>query len=201
MCDVLSLKSYSRFVTDYLVKLLEVHGDSIGKRGNVLEAARLKNAFKSIYKTSHGLNKELKDKLASQFPKLRSLTSIEDHETFPHFLRLLAEVDEADKRAEDEAMSVLVESLAENRAAFGHWHQMYAAFLPASSRLLRRLDEKWGELPKSLRRDAEFKATLEAFEEHNAGLKPNKEGLNVASTAIEVSLLHFLIRLKHKKHL
>ncbi len=88
----------------------------------------------------------------------------------------------------EECLLSLTQCLSNNPAALRHWQQMYSSYLPASAELLAHVAERWGEsgVGTALKRNAEFRETLEAFAEHNEGVVTQKEGLAAASANTKV---------------
>ena len=188
MSDLLTYKSYSRFVINYLSELLNKHSSGIGKRDRVLSTDQFVSIFKSIFINGELLNKELQQTLFKQYPPIKQLalnTEGGDHDIFPAFIRLVCKEGMSDK-AVNETLNVLKANLSYNKAALHHWRRTYTSFIPESAKLLGYLDENWSKLPEQFKRKSDLKETLEAFKQHNLD-HMKKDGVPEASLAIKVS--------------
>ena len=118
MSDLLTYKSYSRFVIQYLSELLQKHSSSIGKRDKVLSTDQFISIFKSIFINGELINnKELQQTLFKQYPDIKRLALNEqggDHDIFPAFIRLICKEGITDK-AVNEALNVLKANLVHNK--------------------------------------------------------------------------------------
>ena len=74
MTDFLTYKHYSRFVVDYLCGLLFHHQSKIREKklpGRIIYTDRFVRVLDTVFVTAQGLNKDMQNKLASQYPLVK----------------------------------------------------------------------------------------------------------------------------------
>ena len=74
MTDLLTYKHYSRFVVDYLCSLLYTHQSKIRDKkipGRIVYTERFLKVLDTVFVQATGLNKEMQNKLVSQYPLVK----------------------------------------------------------------------------------------------------------------------------------
>ena len=71
MLPMMTMKNYSRFVTDYLAGLIKEHANKVKKRVKVIYASHFLRFLDALFVTSQSLNKELQGTLINQYQAIK----------------------------------------------------------------------------------------------------------------------------------
>jgi hypothetical protein len=167
MLPLLNMRSYTKFVVDYITKLLDHH--KITETSKVCKPVMdISNFFTmqdTVFVVASQLNKEFSRQLTEQYPRLKhlALAGYANHELFPEMMNKLKSQNMPNQVVD--SLDVLSHCLIATPAAMVHWQQLYISQLAQSGYLLQYINSKWDNLKRI--NTPLFRDTIQAFQDYN----------------------------------
>ncbi|XP_018331860.1 transmembrane protein 214-A [Agrilus planipennis] len=184
MFPMIEMKNYSRYVTKYLIDLINRHHlENLSKEQYLLILdivfANYKNFPADLRPSLNKIVPVSKQMLLNQYKKESSSTIIE-----PLLKKILSSNNNAYRK---EICDILVNCFIKDPSLFNSWNKIYNKNIQSSAFLLKYIDENWKRLSALVDR-GKFQNLLSFFTETNEDLKASKkklDGLEESNVAIK----------------
>ncbi|KAG1653092.1 Transmembrane protein 214-B [Nymphon striatum] len=185
MFPMINLKSYSKYVIDYLVSIFNQH-TNVKSSSDILGVDEFFAIMDYMF-NNNSLPPNVFKQFKDLYPKFKEASFGRHPETvlhlfFPSFLQRLQP--NASKALKKELLNCLTLCLKTDTHTFSVWRQLYTRNFVQSSILLEHLLQNWKANQKNLPVSM-LKKTLSAFHVTNTELGSNQEGLNDCRKFVE----------------
>ncbi|CAB4061003.1 unnamed protein product [Lepeophtheirus salmonis] len=190
MVPLLPLRSYHKFILNYLSKLMDRHTKSDKRVIFPSQFMQFIQVF--FFYAPSCLNKELAESLMKNYSKIKDFAIADgsnDFELFPHLMRRLTAPESQTNQQEQTEIIVILQQCIINsqEASLSQWHQMYSSYIPQSSLLLEYMVNNWSMLPRGVKNSRALIGTLEAFRAYNL-TNETKDGVTNCDSSCRILL-------------
>jgi len=177
MLPLLNMRNYTKFVVDYITKLLDHHKITETSKVSkpVMDLSNFFTIQDTVFVVASQVNKECAKQLLEQYPRLKNLAlaGYGNHELFPELMIKLKSQNMPNQVVD--SLDILSHCMIATPAAIVHWQQIYISQLAQSGYLLQYINSKWDNLKQI---DSQlFRDTIQAFQEYNLSVSSKKDAV------------------------